>query len=66
MTEEETTIIDGWLMKKVGTYLVKAEAHLAALALRRKFYRVRILPEGERWNVFSTITSVKTQERMKI
>lgn len=62
---EETTIIDGWLMKKVGTYLSKSEAYLAALGFRRKMHLARVVPGEGRWTVFATIESVRTQVRMK-
>ena len=59
-------IIDGWVMKLVGTYALKANAHYRALEFRRRMYLARVLPgHNGKWNVYATVRNVRTQVRMK-
>jgi hypothetical protein len=56
-------IIDGWVMRKSGSFLTKGEAHLSALRLRRNGYLARVVKGKAKFNVWRTFHRISNQVR---
>jgi hypothetical protein len=55
----EQKILDGWPMRKSGSFSTKEEAYQSAYRLRKDGYRVKVLKGRIKWNVWRTYHRMK-------